>query len=73
MLTSVHLISCILLRMILLLVSVAVGVQCAVQVKEILWQSIDILAYKLTSLEAGVKQATGLDGAQPMDQGSYYQ
>jgi hypothetical protein len=51
---------------------VAVVCMCAVQVKEILWQSIDILAYKLTSLEAGVKQATGLDGGQPMDQG-YYQ
>lgn len=41
---------------------------CGVQVKEILWQSVDILAKKLENLNAGVREATGMAG-QPMDQG----
>jgi hypothetical protein len=44
------------------------ALSCAVQVKEILWQSVDILAKKLENLNAGVRVATGMAG-HPMDQG----
>jgi hypothetical protein len=50
------------------LILCVLALSCAIQVKEILWQSIDILAKKLENLNAGVRAATGMAG-HPMDQG----